>query len=170
MRPSATGRAWFRSQLRNGTATRRLGVLAVPLTLAALAVTGLSGALAANDGKTAESGNGNRFTMMRDGDDIIRMDNETGQMSVCKRRGEQLVCQMAADDRAVIEEEFETLLGRIDRLEKDRVARNSDDEDWDHDPDFKQFDKDLDTLLRYSTRAIKRFRGTIQELNRDTYD
>ena len=56
-----------------------------------------------------------RYELQRDGDDFIRLDKRSGQMSICRKRSGQLVCRMAADDREAIEEEFDSLLDRLDR-------------------------------------------------------
>lgn len=70
-----------------------------------------------------------RFELRQSGDGYVRLDTESGAMSVCRQEGEQLVCRMAADDRAALEDETERLSADIERLEarvtaleKSRVA------------------------------------------------
>lgn len=108
-----------------------------------------------------------RFELQRDGDDFIRLDKRSGQMSICRKRSGQLVCQMAADDREAIEKEFDSLLDRLDRLEAKLEEQDDDTRErhsyrWD-DEDFDEFEKELDDALDFSARFFKRFYGKMKD-------
>ena len=108
-----------------------------------------------------------RFELRRDGDDFIRLDKRSGQMSICRKRSGQLVCRMAADDREAIEKEFDSLLDRLDRLEakleeQDDGTRERHSYRWD-DEDFDEFEKELDDALDFSARFFKRFYGKMKD-------
>lgn len=108
-----------------------------------------------------------RFELRRDGDDFIRLDKRSGQMSICRKHSGQLVCRMAADDREAIEEEFDSLLDRLDRLEakleeQDDGTRERHSYRWD-DEDFDEFEKELDDALDFSARFFKRFYGKMKD-------
>lgn len=108
-----------------------------------------------------------RYELQRDGDDFIRLDKRSGQMSICRKRSGQLVCRMAADDREAIEEEFDSLLDRLDRLEakleeQDDGTRERHSFRWD-DEDFDAFEEELDDALDFSARLLKRFHGKMKD-------
>lgn len=66
---------------------------------------------------TASAQDLQRFELRQSGDGYVRLDTQSGAMSVCRQEGEQLVCRMAADDRAALEDETERLGADIERLE-----------------------------------------------------
>jgi hypothetical protein len=41
-----------------------------------------------------------RFQLERSGDHFVRLDRQTGAMSLCEEKDGSLVCRMAADERA----------------------------------------------------------------------
>lgn len=68
---------------------------------------------AAASAQTAE-----RFQLEKTDEGYVRMDTQTGAMSVCTMEaGDQLVCRMAADDREALEDETERLRGELERLD-----------------------------------------------------
>ncbi|TIV69269.1 MAG: hypothetical protein E5V89_19505, partial [Mesorhizobium sp.] len=52
----------------------------------------------------------------------VRMDTQTGAMSICEERSGQLVCKMAADERAAFQDEIDRLQGSVKALDE-RVAK-----------------------------------------------
>ncbi len=68
-----------------------------------------------------------RYQMRRDGEGIIRLDRKTGSVSRCQTRGASLVCRLAADERAVLEEEIASLQAQIDALKASRSNVGDDD-------------------------------------------
>lgn len=157
----------------------RIGLLAAPLLLpAALLAIHVMSSKANAAPVESDSDGKDRYTLMRDGDDFIRMDRRSGVMSICRKRQGQLVCELAADDRDAIEEEFDSLMNRIERLEASRSPRGErkDEQAWREDPwygddeDLEQFDQDLDRILDYSARTLRRFNGVMKGLRRDFQD
>jgi hypothetical protein len=68
-------------------------------------------------GRAAEPGT-ERFQLERSGDHFIRLDRQTGAMSLCEEQNGSLVCRMAADERAAYDAELDRLSGRVAALEK----------------------------------------------------
>lgn len=62
-----------------------------------------------------------RYELEQSGDAWIRMDKQTGEMSRCEERGGQLVCRLAADERAAFEADMDRLNERVAGLEA-RIA------------------------------------------------
>lgn len=73
----------------------------------------------AQSGATAESkpadNTDSRYTFTRMNDGYVRLDNRTGQVSVCSKRTVGWTCQLAAEDRGALE-------GEITRLQEENVA------------------------------------------------
>ena len=59
-----------------------------------------------------------RFTLERTESGFVRLDRETGAVSLCRDQDGTLTCRMAADERAAYEKELELLTGRITALER----------------------------------------------------
>lgn len=64
-----------------------------------------------------------RFELKRSGDHFVRLDRQTGAMSLCEDLNGNLVCRMAADERAAYDDELDRLSSRVTALEK-TVAQN----------------------------------------------
>ena len=62
-----------------------------------------------------------RYRLERTEDGYVRLDTQTGRMSTCRERGEQLVCRMATEDQAAYDRDIDRLESRVDALEK-RIA------------------------------------------------
>ncbi|HEY6633596.1 MAG TPA: hypothetical protein VIZ90_19245 [Rhizobiaceae bacterium] len=73
-----------------------------------------------------------RYRLEKSPNGYVRMDTQTGQMSICEEKWGELVCRMAADERTAVEDEIERLQTELqalnDRLTavealEDRVAK-----------------------------------------------
>jgi hypothetical protein len=65
-----------------------------------------------------------RFELQRSGDHFVRLDKQTGAMSICEDKDGNLVCRMAADERTAYDDELDRLSDRVTALEKS-VASNA---------------------------------------------
>lgn len=112
--------------------------------------------LAAAQGKPE----GNRYSMQPVEGGVVRMDNATGEMSLCHVEAKKMACDMASDQRSALQE-------RIDRLEE-RVARLEGrlrDQGTEAAP--LPTDKDLDRAMNTFERVMRRFFRMVDNLNRD---
>jgi hypothetical protein len=94
----------------NGTAAARNGASPVPQNGVAA------------ETKPAETTEG-RFTFSRMNDGYVRLDNRTGQVSFCSKRTVGWTCQLAAEDRGVLENEIARLQEENASLKKDLLTR-----------------------------------------------
>lgn len=76
---------------------------------------------AATEGKPVENGD-SRFTFTRMNDGYVRLDNRTGQVSVCSKRAVGWTCQLAAEDRGALESEIGRLQDENVALKKELLA------------------------------------------------
>ncbi len=107
-----------------------------------------------------------RFTLERSGDNFVRMDRQTGEMSICQERSGQLVCKLAADERSAFEKEVDALEQRVMaldervvKLETSRAVRL--DEAL---PSDEQIDRTVETMGKF----LRGFMGIMKDLDKET--
>lgn len=105
-----------------------------------------------------------RYRLERTEDGYVRMDTQTGRLSVCRERDSQLVCQMAAEDQDAFAADYATLQERVEALQKRvteleakvgtplRVL-----------PNEEEFDRSLGMMEKF----FRRFMGVIQDIERE---
>jgi hypothetical protein len=59
-----------------------------------------------------------RYVFQKSGDGFARLDSETGQISLCENKSDQLSCRPATEERQASESEIQRLNEKVDRLEK----------------------------------------------------
>lgn len=105
-----------------------------------------------------------RYALEKSGDGYVRMDKRTGEMSICKESGGQLVCRMAADDRRAFEDEVDLLRGRVERLEERLTAL----EKAPAVPDAAlPSESEFERTLGYMERFFRRFMDIVKDFERD---
>jgi hypothetical protein len=66
----------------------------------------------------------NRYTFNKVEDGFLRLDNKTGQVSLCSRRTVGWACQTVADERSALEGEIARLQADNAALKRELIARN----------------------------------------------
>jgi len=74
------------------------------------------------DDATPDNGEG-RYTFSKVADGFLRLDTQTGEVSVCSQRTVGWACQAVPEDRAVLESEIARLRSENAALKKDIIAR-----------------------------------------------
>lgn len=59
-----------------------------------------------------------RFALEKTESGFVRLDRQTGALTLCQEKDGALVCRMAADERAAYEEDLTRLEKRVEALEK----------------------------------------------------
>lgn len=117
---------------------------------AALLLVGLMGPGAADT-------SGGRFQLKEAGSgQFVRLDSDTGAMSICSREGDAWTCRAMADDRAALHEEIAKLKQQNAEL-TDRLKTSSGGL-----PD----DADLDRVMSLFEKYVERFLSFISKLDR----
>ncbi|MDF9818489.1 hypothetical protein M2308_001244 [Rhizobium leguminosarum] len=111
-----------------------LGVILLPLAAAA-----------------AEADAG-RFQLEKSGDHFVRLDRQTGAMSICQDKDGALVCRMAADERAAYEDELDRLSERVTKLEQGGVIQRA-----------LPSDAEVERSISIMERMMKSFMGMVKE-------
>jgi hypothetical protein len=107
-----------------------------------------------------------RYRLEKSADGYVRMDTQTGAMSICEERSGQLVCRMAADERAAFQDEIdrlqgsvEALDGRVAKLENSVTARLESTL-----PSEEEFNK----TMSYMERFLRGFMGIVKDMDKDS--
>lgn len=98
-----------------------------------------------------------RFALEKTDDGFVRMDTETGQMSVCTLTNDQLVCKMAADERSAFDADIAALEDRVAALEQGRGQGALAVPEGEL-PSEQEFEQTLD----YMERFMNRFMGIVE--------
>ncbi len=92
------------------------------------------------------------------------LDTETGEVSLCRENNGELVCRMAADERAAFERELDLLSDRIEALE--RAVESGETAAKPPLPD----EEEIDRAMSIMERMMRRFMGIVKEFEGDGSD
>lgn len=115
-----------------------------------IAAASLTGAFFLPGGVEAQQ----RFQLERTDEGIVRLDTETGAITVCRQENNELTCRMAPDERAAYEKELGLLEKRVTALEE-RLSQTP--------PDRLPSDAEVDRSLSIMERFMRTFMGIIRE-------
>lgn len=131
---------------------RRNAILLVPL----FAVLGLGAAAAAE---------GQRYQMEKTEKGYVRMDTQTGEMSICEERDSQLVCKLAADERTALQDEIGRLQTELKAIDERIVKLES---------SLAQklesklpTDEEFEKSLGYMERFFRSFMGIVKDFEKE---
>jgi hypothetical protein len=117
-------------------------------------------ALAQTPPTAPESENG-RYSMRPVADGVLRLDTRTGQVSLCRQRGDSWICEATADDRAAYEKEIARLQAKVAGLEAELGRRPGSGE-------LKlPSDAEVDRVMKFFESVFRRFIGMIEGLQRE---
>jgi flagellar motility protein MotE (MotC chaperone) len=107
-----------------------------------------------------------RYRLEKSANGYVRMDTQTGAMSICEERSGQLVCKMAADERAAFQDEVDRLQSSVKALDE-RVAKleNSPTARLESTlPTEEEFNK----TMSYMERFLRGFMDIVKDMNKDS--
>ena len=93
---------------------------------------------------------------------FLRLDAQTGQVSLCRSRAGGWACETAADDRAALEAEIKRLSDRVAMLE-----RQVKDQPTPPNQFRMPTDAEVDQMMSFFERVMKRFRGVVENLKKE---
>ena len=103
-------------------------------------------------GAYAAEADTSRFQLERSGDHFVRLDKQTGAMSLCEEKDGTLVCRMAADERAAYEQELDRLSVRVTALENKSIVNKA-----------LPSDAEIDRSIGIMERWMRSFMGIVKE-------
>lgn len=105
-----------------------------------------------------------RYRLEKTEGGYVRMDTQTGAMSICKERGDQLVCRLAADARSAYDDSLqalqtkvEALENRVTALENGKVGKSA----------GLPTDEEVDRTLGIMERFFRRFMGVMKDFENE---
>lgn len=116
-----------------------------------------------------------RFTFREVPDGLIRLDKDTGQVSICGKRPAGWACEAVADDRTALESEIGRLQGENARLKSELTARSLSPPDGAK-PDSRSgrsddlklpSDADLDRAMAFLDKLWRRLGDIVQNIQRE---
>ena len=123
----------------------RISVL--PLTFAAALLAG-----------SAHAEGEGRYRMEKTETGFVRLDTASGDVSLCREQDGQIVCRMAADERAAFEKELDLLTRRVEALEKGGVSGQTAAK-----PALPS-DEEIDRTMSIMEKMMQRFMGIVKNL------
>jgi hypothetical protein len=105
----------------------------------------------------------NRYSLEKTTDGYVRMDKSTGEMSICKQQGDQLICRVAADDRVALEDGITRLEARLTKIEEKLAAMEK---SGTTSKTTLPTDEEFEKTIGYMEKFFRRFMGAVQDLNK----
>lgn len=99
-----------------------------------------------------------RYSMEKTETGFIRLDTASGDISLCREQDGQIVCRMAADERAAFEKELDLLTKRIEALEKGGATAQTGVK-----PALPT-DEEIDRTMSIMEKMMQRFMGIVKNL------
>lgn len=113
---------------------------------------------------TADEG---RFQLEKSSNGYVRLDTQTGEMSICRQQQSQLVCRVAAEERAAFQDEIDRLDLALEALERRMSAIEKDSR-----LDKKELpsDEEFERTLGYMEKFLRRFKDIIEDFDKPSDD
>lgn len=105
----------------------------------------------------AQEASPGRYSMQKSETGLARLDTETGEVTLCQEEAGELICRMAADERAAFERELDLLTRRIEALEKAVESGETAAE-----PALPD-DEEIDRAMSIMERMVRKFMGIVKE-------
>lgn len=118
-------------------------------------------ALAAGSAQAEGEG---RYRMEKTDGGLVRLDTATGEVSLCREQEGQIVCRMAADERAAFEKELDLLTKRVEALEKGGATGETATK-----PSLPT-DEEIDRTMTIMEKMMQRFMGIVKNLEEGEED
>ena len=136
-----------------------------------LAIAVVAGLLAL-PGLAAAQDQSGRYTLTPKDGGYVRLDTQTGQVSTCSGPADNLVCRSAPDERLAMQGEVDRLTAENDTLRKEleeaKAKIGLTGTDGNPGELTVPSDQDVDKAFNFIERMIKRFKGLIEELRKES--
>ena len=106
-----------------------------------------------------------RYRLEKSPNGYVRMDTQTGAMSICEERSGQLVCKMAADERAAFQDEVDRLQSSVKALDE-RVVKLENSLSARFESTLPS-EEDFNKTMSYMERFLRGFMGIVKDMDKD---
>ncbi len=107
-----------------------------------------------------------RYQLEKSGNGFVRLDTRTGEMSICEQVDRQLVCRLAAEERAAFLSEIERLDQSVADLERRIAVLENGGGAAKELPTEEEFERTLGFMERF----MRRFMDIIEDFDRGSED
>ncbi len=114
---------------------------------------------------SAHANDADRYRLEKSADGYVRMDTETGAMSICQEKDGQLVCRVAADERGAFQDEIDRLQDRVKNLDE-RVAKLENSLSQKLESSLPS-EEDFNKTMGYMERFLRSFMGIVRDMQKD---
>ncbi|MER8724761.1 hypothetical protein NKI19_10025 [Mesorhizobium sp. M0751] len=114
---------------------------------------------------SAFSEEADRYRLEKSANGYVRMDTQTGAMSLCEERSGQLVCKTAADERAAFQDEVDRLKNSVKALDE-RVAKLENSLAARFESTLPSED-DFNKTMGYMERFLRSFMDIVKDMDKD---
>lgn len=115
---------------------------------------------------TARGEGTERYQLQKTDTGYVRLNTETGEMSICVETSGQLVCKAAAEERAAFQDEIDRLQAKLDAVET-RVGQL---EQRAIPEALMPSDEEIDKSFDIMEKFFRRFMGIAKELDEESGD
>ncbi len=106
-----------------------------------------------------------RYKLEKSANGYVRMDTQTGAMSICEEKDGQLVCRVAADERTAFQDEIDRLQDRVKSLDE-RVTRLEGSLTQKLESSLPS-EEDFNKTMGYMERFLRSFMGIVKDMEKD---
>jgi len=109
-----------------------------------------------------------RYRLEKSANGYVRMDTQTGAMSICEERSGQLVCKTAADERAAYQDEIDKLQSSIKALDE-RVAKLENSLSARLESQLPS-EEDFNKTMGYMEQFFRTFKDIVKDMDKESGD
>ncbi|MER8425532.1 MULTISPECIES: hypothetical protein [unclassified Mesorhizobium] len=114
---------------------------------------------------SAFSEEADRYRLEKSANGYVRMDTQTGAMSLCEERSGQLVCKTAADERAAFQDQIDRLQNSVKALDE-RVAKLENSLAARFESTLPS-EEDFNKTMGYMERFLRSFMDIVKDMDKD---
>ncbi|WP_376701985.1 hypothetical protein RQ479_17335 [Mesorhizobium sp. ISC25] len=114
---------------------------------------------------SAFSEEADRYRLEKSANGYVRMDTQTGAMSLCEERSGQLVCKTAADERAAFQDQVDRLQNSVKALDE-RVAKLENSLAARFESTLPS-EEDFNKTMGYMERFLRSFMDIVKDMDKD---
>jgi len=113
----------------------------------------------------AHANDAERYKLEKSANGYVRMDTQTGAMSICEEKEGQLVCRVAADERSAFQDEIDRLQDKVKGLDE-RVSKLENSLSQKLESSLPS-EEDFNKTMSYMERFLRSFMGIVKDMEKE---
>jgi exonuclease VII small subunit len=112
----------------------------------------------------AADGDKQRYSLTETAEGIIRLDKQTGQISICKINNSKLTCKLGADERLAYQSEIARIDAKLDKLQKRMTSLESGEFlKKKAKKSLAEAEQEFDQALKFADKAFRHFFNIMEQ-------